>query len=172
MPSSHLILCRPFLLLPPIPPSIRVCSNYCMANRRGKGGSSDWFPLLGLQNHCRWWVQPLNQKTFASWQENYDKPRQYFEKQRHYSANKDQYNQGYGLPSGHILLWELDGKEGRVLKDWCLQTMVLEKTPESPLDSKDIKLVDLKGNQPWIVVGRTDAEVETPVFWSSVANSS
>ena len=92
-------------------------------------------------------------------------------KSRHYSANKGQYNQGYGLPSDHIRLWELDSKEGRVPKNWCLRTVVLEKTPESPLDSKDIKPVDLKGNQPWILVGRTDAEVETLVFWSSVANS-
>ena len=46
-----------------------------MANRRGKGGSSDRFPLLGLENHCRWWLQPWNQKMIASWQESYDKPR-------------------------------------------------------------------------------------------------
>ena len=59
-----------------------------MANRRGKGGSSDWFPLLGLQTHCRWWLQPCNQKTIASWQESNDKSRQCVEKQRHYSANK------------------------------------------------------------------------------------
>ena len=49
--------------------------------------------------------------------------------------------------------------------------MVLENTPESPLDSKEIKVVNLKGNQPWILVGRTDAEAEAPVFWSSDANS-
>ena len=55
--------------------------------------------------------------------------------------------EGYGLPSGHIRLWELDCKEGRVPKNWCLQTVVLEKTPESLLDSKEIKLINLKGNQ-------------------------
>ena len=49
--------------------------------------------------------------------------------------------------------------------------MVLEKTPESPLDCKDIKAVNLEGNQPWILIGRTDAEAETPVFWSSDMNS-
>ena len=49
--------------------------------------------------------------------------------------------------------------------------MVLEKTPESPLDSKEIKPVSLKGNQPEILIGRTDAEAEAPVFWSSVANN-
>ena len=48
--------------------------------------------------------------------------------------------------------------------------MVLEKTPQSPLDSKEIKPVNLKGNQPWILIGRTDAEAEAPVFWSSDVN--
>ena len=75
------------------------------------------------------------------------------------------YSQGYGLPSGHVQLWELDYKEDRVLKNWSFWTMVLEKTPESPLDSKETKPVNLKGNQPWILVGRTDAEAETSILW-------
>jgi len=62
---------------------------------------------------------------------------------------------------GHIQLTELDGKEGRTPKNWCLQTVVVEKTLESPLDSKDIKPDNLKGHQPWILIGRTDAEAET-----------
>ena len=92
-------------------------------------------------------------------------------KQRHYSADKGPYGQGCGLSSGHVRLWELDYKEGRVQKNWCLWTVVLEKTPESSLDSKQIKPVNLKGNQAWILIGRTDAEAETPVFWSFYANS-
>ena len=87
-------------------------------------------------------------------------------------CNKSPYNQGYGLPSGHIQLWELDHKKDGVWKNWCLWTVVLEKTPESPWDSKEIKLVNLKGNQLWILIGRTDAEAETPLFWSSDINSS
>ena len=67
--------------------------------------------------------------------------------------------------------WELDHEEGRTRKNWCLQTVVLEKTPESPLDSKEIKPVNLKGNQPWILSGRTDAEAEIPVFLLSDMNS-
>ena len=93
------------------------------------------------------------------------------EKRRHYSAAKVPYSQGYGFPSGHAGLWELDYKEGKAPKNWCFQTVVLEKTPESPLDWKEIKAVNLEGNQPWILIGRTDAEAETPVFWSSDANS-
>ena len=117
-----------------------------------------------------WWLQPWNQKMFVSWQESY-KPRQCIEKQRHYSADKGPYSQGYGLSSSHIQLWELDRKEGKVPKNWCLWTVVLEKTPKSPLDSKEIKPGYLKGNQPLTLVGRTDAEAETPVFWPSVVNS-
>ena len=109
-----------------------------MANKKRKGGSSDKFPFLGLQNHCGWWLQPWNQKMTVSWQESDDKPRQYTEKQRHYSADKGPYSQGHGLPSGHVLLWNLDHKESRMPKNWCLWTVVVEKTPESPLDSKEI----------------------------------
>ena len=50
-------------------------------------------------------------------------------------------------------------------KNWCFQTLVLEKTPASPLDSKESKPVNLKGNQPWIFIWRTDAEIEVPILW-------
>ena len=62
-------------------------------------------------------------------------------------------------------MWELDHKEGRVPKNWCFWTVGLEKTLESHLDSKEIKPVSLKGNQPWILVGRSDAEAEAPILW-------
>ena len=93
----------------------------------------------------------------ASWQEGDDKCGQCVVKQRHYSADKCLYSQGYGLPSGHIWLWELDCKEGRMPKTWCLRTVVLEKTPESPLVSKEVRPVNLKRDQPWLLPGRTDA---------------
>ena len=64
-----------------------------------------------------------------------------------------------------IYRWELDHKEGWALKNWCFQTVVLKKTLESALDSKEIKPVNSKGNQPWIFIGRTDAEAEAPVLW-------
>ena len=60
-------------------------------------------------------------------------------------------------------MWELDHKEGWVPKNWQFWTVVLEKTLESPLDSKKIKLVNPKGNQPWILIGRTGAKVEAPI---------
>ena len=68
-------------------------------------------------------------------------------------------------------MWELDHKEGWVLKYWCFWTVVLEKTLESPLESKEIKSVSLKGNQPWILFGRTDAEAEAPMLWTSDTKS-
>ena len=58
-------------------------------------------------------------------------------------------------------MWELDYKESWAPNNWCLWTVVLEKTLESPLDSKEIQPVHPKGNQPWIFTGRTDAESET-----------
>ena len=62
-------------------------------------------------------------------------------------------------------MWQLDYKEGRVLKNWCFWTVVLEKTLESPLDCKEIQPDHPKGNQSWIFIGRTDAEAETPILW-------
>ena len=82
----------------------------------------------------------------ASWQEPDGKHRQSVEKQSHYPVDKGPYSQGYGLPSGHVQLWELDDKEGRALKNWCFQIVVLEKILESPLESKEIKPVNPKEN--------------------------
>ena len=57
-------------------------------------------------------------------------------------------------------MWELDHKESWVLENWCIWTVVLEKTLESPLDCKEIQPVHPKGNQSWLFIGRIDAEVE------------
>ena len=94
--------------------------------------------------------------------------RQFAEKQRHYSANKGPFCQSYGLPRGHLWLWKLNCKESKMPKTRCLRTVMLEKTPKSPLDSKEIKPVNLKGDQHWLFTGRTDAEAL--VFWSCDAH--
>ena len=62
-------------------------------------------------------------------------------------------------------MWQLHHKEGWVPKNWCFQSVVLEKSLESPLDCKEIQPVHPKGNQSWIIIGRTDVEAETPILW-------
>ena len=62
-------------------------------------------------------------------------------------------------------MWKLEYKELCVLKNWCFWTPVLQKTLKSPLDNKEIKPVNPKGNQPWIFIARTDAEAEPPILW-------
>ena len=140
-----------------------IWSHHFMANRWGNNGNSNRLYFLGLQNHFRWWLQPWNSKTLAPWKESYDEPRQHAKKQRHYLVNKGPSSQGYGFSSSHVWMWELDHKEGWKLKNWYFLVVVLEKTLESPLDSKEIKPVNPKGNQPWIFIGRTDAEAA--VLW-------
>ena len=85
-------------------------------------------------------------------------------KQRRYFADKGLYSQSYGFFSSHIWMWEVNHKEGWVLKNWCFWTVVLEKTLESPLDFKEIKPINPKENQSWIFIGRTDAKAETPIL--------
>ena len=100
-------------------------------------------------------------KTLAPWKKSYDKPRKHIKKQRHYSVDKGPCSQS---SSSHVWMWQLDHKEGWVSKNWCFWTVGLEKTLESPLDCKEIQLVNPKGNQSWIFIGRTDAGA--PMLWS------
>ena len=73
--------------------------------------------------------------------------------------------QSYGFTSNQVQLWESDHEEGWAPKNWCFQTVVLEKTLENPLDNKEIKPVNPKGSQPRLFIGRTDAEPEAPILW-------
>ena len=68
-------------------------------------------------------------------------------------------------------MWELNHKQGWAPKNWYFQTVELEKTRESPLDSKEIKPVNPKGNQSWTFIGRTEAQAEAPIFWPLDAKS-
>ena len=94
-----------------------------------------------------------------------DRPRQRIKKQKHHFADKGLYSQSYVFSSSHVQMWKLDHREGWVPKNGCFHTVVLEKTLESPLDCKEIKPVNPKGNQSWIFIGRTDAEA--PILWPS-----
>ena len=108
-----------------------------MAKDGEKNGNSDRCYFLGLQNHCRQWLQPWNQrKTLAPWKKSYDKPRQHIKKQRHHFTNESLYSQNYGFSSSHLWIWNLDNKKGWAWKNWCFWTVVLEKTLENPLESR------------------------------------
>ena len=85
--------------------------------------------------------------------------------QRHHFADKGPSSQSYGFSSSHVWMWELDYKESWALKNWYFWIVVLEKTLENPFDYKEIKPVSPKENQPWIFIGKTDAEAETPILW-------
>ena len=80
-------------------------------------------------------------------------------------ANKGPSSQSYGFSSSHVWMWELDYKESWVRKNGCFWTVVLEKTLERPLDSKEMQPVHPKGNQSWIFIGRTDADAEELTHW-------
>ena len=105
------------------------------------------------------------------WKKIYGQPRQHIKKQIHYFADKGLSSQSYGFPSSHVLMWEMDYKESWVMKNWCFWIVVLEKTFEGPLDCKEIKPVNPKGNQPCIFIGRTDIEAEAPILWPPDAKS-
>ena len=121
-----------------------------MANRWGNNGNSERLYFWGLQNHCRWWLQPWNWKTLVPWKKSCDQPRQHIKKQRHYFANKGPSSQGRGFSSSHVWMWELDCKESWVLKNLGFWSVVLEKTLESPLNCKEIQPVQPKGNRSWL----------------------
>ena len=82
----------------------------------------------------------------APWKKSYHKPTQHIKEQRHHFANKGLSDQRDGCSCSHVQMEELDHKEGWVLKKWCIQIAVLEKTLQSPLDSKEIEPVNPKGN--------------------------
>ena len=91
--------------------------------------------------------------------------RQHIKKQRHYLLTKVCLVKAMVFSSSHVWLWELDYKESWAQKNWCLWTVVLEKTLESPFDCKEIQPVHPKGDTSWVFVGRTDVEAETPLLW-------
>ena len=80
-------------------------------------------------------------------------------------------SQGYGFSCGHVRMWELDCEESWAPKNWCVWTVVLEKTLEGPLDCKEIQPVHSEGDQPWDFFGRNDAKAETPVLSTPHAKS-
>ena len=126
-----------------------------MTNRRGKNGKQ-WQILFSVDGDCSHEVKR------SLLLESYDKPKQHIKKKRHHFANKGACSQSYSFSCSHVKMWELDHEEGCTLKNWCFPTVVLDSF-ESSLNSTEIKPTNPKGYQPWIFVGRTDAEA--PVLW-------
>ena len=104
------------------------------------------------------------------WKKSCDQPRENIKKQRHYLTDEGPSSQSYGFSSSDVWVWKLNHKESWVPKNWCFWIVVLEKTLESPLDSKESKRVIPKGNQPWLFIRRTDAEASK--LWPPDAKNS
>ena len=122
-----------------------------MANRWGNSGNSDRLYFLGLQNHCRLWLQPWNQKTLAPWKKSYDQPRQNIKKQRHYVPNKGPSSQSYGFSSSHEQMWELYNKESWALKNSCFRTVLwgLLRVPWTARRSNQPILKEISPEHSW-----------------------
>ena len=130
---------------------------------RSRSFSVSWFFVSGGQStgaSASASVLPMNIQDWFS-----DKPREHIKNHSHHCVDTGPYSQTYSFSSSHIQMWELGPKEGWAPKNWCFQTVVLEKTLESLLDSDEIKPVNPKGNQSWIFIGRTNADAEAPILW-------
>ena len=127
-----------------------------------------WF--FGAPKSLQMVIAAMKLKDVAPSKKSYDQHRQHIKKQRYYFANKRPSSQSYDISSSHVWMWELDHKESWV-PHWCFWSVLLEKTLKSPLDCKKIQPVHPKGNQFWIFIVRTEAEVEVLILWPPDAKS-
>ena len=135
-----------------------------MAKRSRKSGSSDRFYFLGPLNHCGWWLQPWNLRHLLLGWKTMLKLYSILKSRDIILLTAIRIVKAKVFFSGHVRMWELDHKQGWVPKNCCFWFVLLEKTPESTMDCKEMKLVIPKGNRPWIFIGRMDAEAEVQVF--------
>ena len=142
-----------------------------MTNRWGKKWKQ-WQILFSWALKSLWMVTAaMKLKDTCSSEDKLWQLRQHIKKQRHHFASKGLSSQSYGFSLSHVQMWKLDHREGWVLKNSRFQTVVLEETLESLLDSKKMKSVNPKGNQPCIFIGRSNAEAEAPIPWPLDAKS-
>ena len=141
-----------------------------MAKGWGNNGNSERLYFFELQNHCRWWCSHEIKRYLL------------LEGKAMTDLDSILRSRDLTLPTKVRLVkavvfpvvmygCESDHKEGWALKNWYFWTMMLEKTLENPLDCREIKLVNPKGNQSWIFIGRTDAEAEAPLLLPPDAKS-
>ena len=126
--------------------------------------NSDRLSFLGLQNHCRWWLQPQIKRHLLLGRKAMTNLDNVLKSRDIALPTKVHVVKAMVFPV-HVWIWEVDHKEGWAMKNWCFWTVVLEKTLESPLDCKQIKPINPKENQPWMFIGRIDAEAEAPILW-------
>ena len=136
-----------------------------MANSWGNSVNRERVYFGELQNHCRWWLQPWNEKMLVPWKKSYDQARQHIKKQRHFFAKKVRLVRAiafsvvmYGFES-----WTIRKTECRRID--AFELCCWRRLLESPLDCEEIQPVHPKGNRSWIVIGRTDVEAEIPILW-------
>ena len=141
----------------------KIMARHFMANRWGNSGNSDRLYFGRLQNQitadgdCSHEIKRcllFGRKIMANLDNVF--------KKEDITLLKKVHSQSYGFSSSPVWMWELDHKESWALKNqlWCWRRL------ESPLDSKEIKPVNPKGNQPWLLIGRTDAEAEASILWA------
>ena len=123
-----------------------------MANRRGKSRSNDRFYFLELQNSLHMVTAAMKLRCLLPGRKAMTNPGSILKSKDIILWTMVPYNQSYGFSSSHVWMWELDHKEGWVLKNWWFWIVMLEMTIEGTLDCKEIKLVNPKENQPWIFI--------------------
>ena len=141
-----------------------IWSHHFMANREKLEAVAGYIFLgskIMMDSDCSHEIK----KMLAPWKESYDNPDSTLKSRDITLPINVLIVKGMIFSSGPVWMWELDHKEGWMPNNWFFSIVVLEKTLESPLGSKEIKSVSSKGNQPWIFTGRSDAEAEAPILW-------
>ena len=142
-----------------------------MTNRWKNNENSDRLYFLELQNHCRWWPQHEIKRCLLLGRKAMTNLDSVLKSRDINLLTKACIVKALVFP---VVMYGWESwtiKKAECLKNWCFQTVVLEKTVKCPLDSKEIKPVNPKWNQPWIFIGRTDAKAEGPILWSPDAKS-
>ena len=136
-----------------------------MANRWGNNGNSDKLYFLGSKITADGDCSPEIKRCLLLGRKTMTNLNSILKSRDTTLPTKVHISQSYGFSSSHVWMWELDYKEGWAPENWHFWTVVLEEPLESPLDSKEIKPVDPKGNQSWMFIGRTNAKAESPILW-------
>ena len=141
-----------------------------MANRWGDSGNSDWLYFLGLQNRCRWWLQHQIKRCFLLGRKAMPNLASVLKSRDITFPTKFCIVKAMVFP---VVVYGCESWTIKKAEHWriCFWALVLEKTLESPLDCQEIKPVNPKGNQPWIFIGRTDAEAKAPILWPPYAKN-